>query len=426
MRLHVDGTRRLLTAAAQAGARRVVLLSTSGTLAVSREPEPIPDERAPYTLELCAGWPYYLSKIYQEKLALELAPKLGLELVVLNPSLLLGPGDRRGSSTGDVRRFLCGEIPIIPSGGLSFVDARDVAATCLVAMEKGRPGARYLLGGPNWTFAEFLGRLERISKVDGPRLKVPARWNKLLARVSGVIEGVLSLIAFLALGTFIAWIPVGALAGILIVVGIRMTADETLKDGLSRADGVEIARRMAASGRPRLRAVASPRLSPSSTGLSIQPVRTATARLNAMRAQPDQPTMAVDPSMKACMAGSVWGDNWLSNDASAPRTTPTTTPASSRRRLSWTPCASARVIATAASAPAKAAPVSPSPCGPNPALSAPPPPVTPFPVSFSAIPALSTWRWEMSADVGTGAPSARKGRWPSRRLRFLKNKRPNH
>lgn len=188
MRLHVDGTRRLLTAAAQAGARRVVLLSTSGTLAVSREPEPIPDERAPYTLELCAGWPYYLSKIYQEKLALELAPKLGLELVVLNPSLLLGPGDRRGSSTGDVRRFLCGEIPVIPSGGLSFVDARDVAATCLVAMEKGRPGARYLLGGPNWTFAEFLGRLERISKVEGPRLKVPARWNKLLARVSGVIE----------------------------------------------------------------------------------------------------------------------------------------------------------------------------------------------------------------------------------------------
>lgn len=188
MRLHVDGTRRLLTAAGQAGARRVVLLSTSGTIAVSKEPAPIPDERAPYALELCAGWPYYLSKIYQEKLALELAPKLGLELVVLNPSLLLGPGDRRGSSTGDVRRFLCGEIPVIPSGGLSFVDARDVAATCLAAMERGRPGARYLLGGPNWTFAEFLGRLERLSKVEGPRLKVPARWNKVVARLSGVIE----------------------------------------------------------------------------------------------------------------------------------------------------------------------------------------------------------------------------------------------
>ncbi|HRI53607.1 MAG TPA: NAD-dependent epimerase/dehydratase family protein, partial [Pseudomonadota bacterium] len=141
MQLHVDGTRRLLHAAKAAGVRRVLLASTSGTIAISRDPEPIPDETFPYPVELCGNWPYYLSKIYQEKLALDLAPKLGLELVVVNPSLLLGPGDRRGSSTGDVRRFLCGEIPVIPSGGLSFVDARDVAATCLVAMEKGRRGA---------------------------------------------------------------------------------------------------------------------------------------------------------------------------------------------------------------------------------------------------------------------------------------------
>ena len=49
-------------------------------------PEPIPDESWPYPVDLCGDWPYYLSKIYQEKLALELAPKLGIELVVLNPS----------------------------------------------------------------------------------------------------------------------------------------------------------------------------------------------------------------------------------------------------------------------------------------------------------------------------------------------------
>ncbi len=190
MRLHVDGTRRLLEAAAQAGVRRVLLLSTSGTIAVSREPEPIPDESAPYALDLCAGWPYYLSKIYQEKLALELAPKLGLEVVVVNPSLLLGPGDRRGSSTGDVRRLLCGEVPIVPPGGLSFVDVRDVAPACVAAMQRARPGSRYLLGGPNWTFAEFFGRLSRIARVDPPLWRLPARWNRTVSRLTGAIEQV--------------------------------------------------------------------------------------------------------------------------------------------------------------------------------------------------------------------------------------------
>jgi dihydroflavonol-4-reductase len=188
MRLHVDGTRRLLQAAAAAGVRRVLLASTSGTVAVSAEPEPVPDETFPYALDLCAGWPYYLSKIYQEKLALDLGAKLGLEVVVVNPSLLLGPGDRRGSSTLDVRKLLCGEVPLIPPGGLSFVDVRDVARTCLVAMERGRPGARYLLGGPNWTFREFFGRLCRMAKIEGPWLRLPSRWNSAVARLSGVVE----------------------------------------------------------------------------------------------------------------------------------------------------------------------------------------------------------------------------------------------
>ena len=188
MQIHVDGTRRLLHAAKAAGVRRVLLASTSGTIAISRDPEPVPDETWPYPVDLCGNWPYYLSKIYQEKLALELAPRLGLEMVVVNPSLLLGPGDRRGSSTGDVRDFLCGEVPIIPSGGVSFVDARDAASACVVAMEKGRNGERYLLGVANWTFAEFFGRLERLSKVDGPRLKIPERWNKAVARLTGAIE----------------------------------------------------------------------------------------------------------------------------------------------------------------------------------------------------------------------------------------------
>jgi dihydroflavonol-4-reductase len=189
MRLHVDGTRRLFAAAARAGVRRVLLASTSGTIAVSREPEPVPDETFPYAVDLCAGWPYYLSKIYQEKLALQLSAKLGLEVVVVNPSLLLGPGDLRGSSTLDVRRFLCGQVPFIPPGGLSFADVRDVADACVAALQRGQAGERYLLGSVNWTFAEFFGRLSRVAKVEGPTLRLPARWNKGVARLAGAIEG---------------------------------------------------------------------------------------------------------------------------------------------------------------------------------------------------------------------------------------------
>jgi dihydroflavonol-4-reductase len=178
MRVHVEGTTRLLRAARRAGVRRVVVASSSGTVAVSRTPEPIPDEDAGYATELVSNWPYYLSKIYQEKVALELGTELGIEVVIVNPSLLLGPGDRRLSSTGDVLRFLRREIPIVPSGGLNFVDARDAAEATVMAMAAGRPGERYLLGGPNWSFAEFFGRLERASKVPAPRLRMPDRWAR--------------------------------------------------------------------------------------------------------------------------------------------------------------------------------------------------------------------------------------------------------
>ena len=123
-------------------------------------------------MELISRWPYYASKVYQEEAARRACGDT-VELVIVNPSLLLGPGDDRLCSTRDVLSFLAREIPMMPTGGLNFVDARDVAAVLPVAMERGRAGERYLLGGHNWTFAEFFGRLERLTKVPGPRLRAP-------------------------------------------------------------------------------------------------------------------------------------------------------------------------------------------------------------------------------------------------------------
>lgn len=177
MRLHVDGTRRVLDQMAQAGVRRMILASTSGTIGVSKR-EQLLDEHAPYAEPIVAGWPYYASKIYQERLAFEHGQRLGIEVVAVNPSLLLGPGDRRLSSTGDVRKFINRQIPTIPDGGMSFVDARDAAAATATALNKGRAGERYLLGCANWTMKEFFARLGRVANVSPPRLKLPAKLNR--------------------------------------------------------------------------------------------------------------------------------------------------------------------------------------------------------------------------------------------------------
>ena len=174
MRIHVDGTRRVFEQAKKAGVQRIVVASTSGTVAVS-DLEEVLDETAGYATELVAGWPYYVSKIFQEKLAFQLGTELGIEVVCVNPSLLLGPGDRRQSSTGDVLRFLRRQLPVLSEGGINFVDARDAALATVAALDRGRPGERYLLGGPNWTMAEFFGRLERAAKVRGPRIRLPQK-----------------------------------------------------------------------------------------------------------------------------------------------------------------------------------------------------------------------------------------------------------
>ena len=173
--VHVEGTRLLCDAAKAAGTKTIVLASTSGTIAVTKDGDVVPDETYPQPLEIISRWPYYASKAYQEMAALERFSGKGLRLVIVNPSLLLGPGDDRLSSTKLVLDFIARKIGAVPTGGISFVDARDAAKSFRVAMKKGRHGERYLLGAANWTFAKFFGRLERLTKVSAPWIAVPSR-----------------------------------------------------------------------------------------------------------------------------------------------------------------------------------------------------------------------------------------------------------
>lgn len=185
--LHVDGTRHVLDAAKAAGARRVVVASTSGTVACSLDPTMVATDASPYCDAVVANWPYYVTKIAQERLAFAHGAKLGLSIVCLNPSLILGPGDIDASSTGDVRQFVAGQIPSIPAGGLSLVDVRDAAAAFVAARDSGQVGSRYLLGARNMTLASFMGRLERLSGKRAPRLRLPGALERISARV---VEGV--------------------------------------------------------------------------------------------------------------------------------------------------------------------------------------------------------------------------------------------
>ena len=185
-RVHVDGTKITLDAARVAGVKRVVLASTSGVVAVTEDADEVRNEEAPTPTELLAKWPYYRSKLYAERAAFDRSGP-SFEVVSVNPTLLLGPGDVHGSSTGDVVQFLEKKVPFVPAGGMSFVDARDAAAALILAMEKGRAGERYLVSAANLTIEAFFGRLSRLSGVQGPRVKTPR--SMLLARAGvGIME----------------------------------------------------------------------------------------------------------------------------------------------------------------------------------------------------------------------------------------------
>jgi dihydroflavonol-4-reductase len=191
-RTHVEGTRTVLTAARDAGARRAVVASTSGIVGMSEDPAHVAreDDATPY--KLIQRFPYYRSKLYAEQEALRLNAE-GFSVVAVNPSLLLGPGDVYGSSTGDVKKFLDGKVPAIPGGGLSYVDARDAAEGMILAMEKGAGGRRYLLGASNCTLRAFFGRLERVSGVRAPTLVLPR--SRAVARIGvGLLERAMKLV----------------------------------------------------------------------------------------------------------------------------------------------------------------------------------------------------------------------------------------
>jgi len=169
-RSNVDGTRSLLAAARRAGVERCVYTSTVGCIGM-RKGE-LGSEDTPAGLEEMQG-PYKRSKFLAEQIAIEFADE-GFPVVIVNPTAPVGDHDFRPTPTGKiVVDFLRGAMPAYLDTGLNVVYVGDVAAGHLLACERGHAGERYILVGENLTRQQIFGKLEEVTGMRAPTMRIP-------------------------------------------------------------------------------------------------------------------------------------------------------------------------------------------------------------------------------------------------------------
>lgn len=185
-RSNVEGTRSLLEAARKQGVRRVVYTSsvaTMGFLSGSAVARDLADEASPVALADMIGH-YKRSKFMAEQVAVE-AAKSGVDVVIVNPTTPIGERDIKPTPTGRiVVDFLKRKFPAYVETGLNLVDATECARGHAQALEKGRPGERYILGGENLTLKQILDRLAAITDLPSPTVKLPY----FFALAAGVVD----------------------------------------------------------------------------------------------------------------------------------------------------------------------------------------------------------------------------------------------
>ena len=170
-RSNVEGTRAILEAARKNGVRRLVYTSSVATIGFTRNGYPA-NEDSPVSLADMIGH-YKRSKFMAEQLALE-AGRSGLQVVVVNPTTPVGDQDVKPTPTGRiVVDFLKRKFPAYVETGLNLVDVRECASGHVTALEKGKSGERYILGGENVTLKQILDKLAKITGLPSPILKLP-------------------------------------------------------------------------------------------------------------------------------------------------------------------------------------------------------------------------------------------------------------
>ena len=168
---NVTGTRELLKLAREVGVQRVVYTSSVATMGFKADGT-IVDESTPVSLDDMIGH-YKRSKFLGEQEAIA-AAKNGQHVMILNPTTPIGPGDAKPTPTGRIIvDFLNKQFPAYVDTGLNLVDVNEVARMHVVALDRGTPGERYILGGENLTLKQILDRMSAITGLPSPTMKVP-------------------------------------------------------------------------------------------------------------------------------------------------------------------------------------------------------------------------------------------------------------
>jgi dihydroflavonol-4-reductase len=190
-RSNVEGTRTIIDAARKHHVRRVVYTSSVATMGFTSNGHPA-DEDSPVSLELMIGH-YKRSKFMAEQVALaagreaakENARSNVTEVVVVNPTTPVGEQDIKPTPTGRIIvDFLKKKFPAYVDTGLNLVDVDACARGHVAALEKGRSGERYILGGENLTLKQILDKLGAITGLPSPKVKVPY----FVAFAAGVVD----------------------------------------------------------------------------------------------------------------------------------------------------------------------------------------------------------------------------------------------
>src|SRR5438105_951135 len=181
-RSNVEGTRAILEAAHKNGVRRVVYTSSVATMGFTSNGQPA-DENSPVSLDNMIGH-YKRSKFMAEQVTIE-AARAGQDIVIVNPSTPIGERDIKPTPSGRiVVDFLKKKFPAYIDTGLNLVDVKQCALGHLAALEKGRSGQRYILGGENLTLKQILDKLAAITGLPSPSVRVPY----VLALATGVVD----------------------------------------------------------------------------------------------------------------------------------------------------------------------------------------------------------------------------------------------
>jgi len=171
MRANVDGTRLVMQAAREAGVRRIVHVSSTATIQPAGATPS--DETMPAAVLPEMG-SYKKSKILSERLVEEMVARDGLPAVIVNPSTPIGPRDVKPTPTGRIIvEAASGRMPAFVETGLNLAHVDDVAAGAVAALEEGRIGERYILGGENVSLSDLLGEIARIVGRRPPRVRLP-------------------------------------------------------------------------------------------------------------------------------------------------------------------------------------------------------------------------------------------------------------